>query len=140
MRLPTLAMATIPPRSPIPLACHRDTRFPLVCHRIRFTAVEVNPFHRSRPNGDIFSPSTPATSSPPLEASLTPCRRRCVPPPAPPQSARHLLSFDSAAPQPRPPPPSPARRRPSPTTSSSTSPPAATSPKDGVEGGLRRHR
>jgi hypothetical protein len=54
MRLP---MTTIPPRSPVLLVCHRDIRFPLVCHRIRFTAGinEVNPFHRSRPNGDLFT-------------------------------------------------------------------------------------
>jgi hypothetical protein len=98
-------------RSRVPLMCHRNTRFPLVCHRIRFTAAisEVNPFHRSG-RTEIFSSSTPATSGLPLEASRMPFhrRRRCAPPPAPPQSVRHLLSFDSTAPQPRPPPPSPS--------------------------------
>jgi hypothetical protein len=99
-------------RSPVPLVCHRDTRFLFIYHRICFTAVisEVNPFHRSRPNGDIFSPSTPATSGPPLSFTgampsplcaascsttiraplpllrrvLEPLIRVCLPPPWPP--------------------------------------------------------
>jgi hypothetical protein len=33
MRLPTLAMATIPPRSLIPLSYHGDTESSLLCHR-----------------------------------------------------------------------------------------------------------
>jgi hypothetical protein len=79
IRLSTLAMATIPPRSAVPLACPRDTAPWLVCHRVVVTAI-ISGGKLTEGRFTVESVSSPRVLLHSLSSTPFPAPRRRPPP------------------------------------------------------------